>query len=128
MFQSPLIFHTSITMPTPPLRLLVPVPFVERRIHPIRGLNVLLDRDLAALYGVKAIALRQQVKRNRRRFPADFMFKLTAKEAGLLVSPSVIPSRRSFGGPCRMFLHRRVWRCCRPCSIVNVLSRSTSPS
>jgi hypothetical protein len=58
----------------------------------------MLDRDLAELYGVKAIALRQQVKRNRQRFPSDFMFQLTAKEADLLVSQSVIPSRRSLGG------------------------------
>jgi ORF6N domain len=77
---------------------LVPVPFVERRIQFIRGHNVMLDRDLAELYGVKAIALRQQVKRNRERFPADFMFQLTAEEALFLVSQSVIPSRRSLGG------------------------------
>ena len=56
----------------------VPLPLVERRIHEIRGRNVMLDRDLAELYGVKAIALRQQVKRNKQRFPADFMFQLTA--------------------------------------------------
>jgi len=58
----------------------------------------MLDRDLAELYGVKAIALRQQVRRNRNRFRADFMFQLTAEEAGLLVSQNVIPSRRSLGG------------------------------
>ena len=58
----------------------------------------MLDRDLAELYGVKAIALRQQVKRNRKRFPADFMFRLRAKEASALVSQIVIPSRRSLGG------------------------------
>jgi hypothetical protein len=58
----------------------------------------MLDRDLAELYGVKAIALRQQVKRNLQRFPPDFMFHLTGREANLLVSQSVIPSRRSLGG------------------------------
>jgi len=47
----------------------------------------MLDRDLAVLYGVKAIALRQQIKRNRERFPSDFMFQLSKKEAELLVSP-----------------------------------------
>jgi ORF6N domain len=71
---------------------------VEGLIHVIRGQKVMLDRDLAELYGVKPIALRQQVKRNRERFPEDFMFQLTAEEAGRLVSQSVIPSRRSFGG------------------------------
>lgn len=58
----------------------------------------MLDRDLAALYGVKPIALRQQVKRNKNRFPEDFMFQLTAAEAESLLSQSVIPSRRSLGG------------------------------
>jgi len=58
----------------------------------------MLDRDLARLYGVRPIALRQQVKRNQDRFPADFMFQLTGQEAEELVSQSVIPSRRSLGG------------------------------
>ena len=58
----------------------------------------MLDRDLAVMYGVKAIALRQQVKRNLGRFPRDFMFQLSEKEARLLVSQNVIPSRRSLGG------------------------------
>lgn len=46
----------------------------------IRGERVLLDADLAMLYGVKTKALNQAVKRNRDRFPADFMFQLTAEE------------------------------------------------
>ena len=58
----------------------------------------MLDRDLAALYRVKTIALRQQVKRNLDRFPEDFMFRLTPEEAETLVSQNVIPSRRSLGG------------------------------
>lgn len=73
-------------------------PPIERRIYLIRGRKVMLDRDLAQLYGVKAIALRQQVKRNRERFPSDFMFRLSEKEAVFLVSQNVIPSRRSLGG------------------------------
>lgn len=71
---------------------------IESRILLIRGQKVMLDRDLAALYGVKPIALRQQVKRNKDRFPKDFMFQLTAAEAESLLSQSVIPSRRSLGG------------------------------
>lgn len=58
----------------------------------------MLDRDLAALYGVNTRALRQQVKRNQRRFPPDFLFQLSKKEAETLVSQFVIPSRRSLGG------------------------------
>ncbi len=52
-------------------RLPVPIQRIERRIYLIRGSNVMLDRDLAELYGVKAIALRQQVKRNLKRFPVS---------------------------------------------------------
>ncbi len=70
----------------------------EDKILTIRGSKVMLDRDLAELYGVKTIALRQQVKRNMERFPDDFMFQLTEDEAELLVSQTVIPSRRSLGG------------------------------
>jgi ORF6N domain len=50
------------------------------------------------LYGVKAIALRQQVKRNIGRFPKDFMFQLHDDEVDALVSQNVIPSRRVLGG------------------------------
>ena len=83
---------------TPGDNLPVPVEVVERRILSIRDRKVMLDRDLAELYGVKPIALRQQVKRNKNRFPPDFLFQLTKQEAEALVSQTVIPSRRSFGG------------------------------
>lgn len=71
---------------------------IQQRIYLIRGHKVMLDRDLAELYGVKPIAMRQQVRRNSGRFPADFMFQLTQEEAEALVSQNVIPSRRSLGG------------------------------
>ena len=71
---------------------LIPVERIERAILLIRGHKVMLDRDLATLYGVKAIALRQQVSRNEARFPPDFMFRLTQEEAEALVSQNVIPS------------------------------------
>jgi hypothetical protein len=76
----------------------VPAELIERRIYLIRGHKVMLDRDLAELYQVKAIALRQQVKRNRERFPEDFMIQLNHEEADALVSQNVIPSRQSLGG------------------------------
>lgn len=76
----------------------VPAERIDHAILLLRGHKVMLDRDLAALYQVKAIALRQQVRRNENRFPADFMFKLTKQEAHLLVSQNVIPSKRSLGG------------------------------
>jgi len=89
-----------MTKKKPPLRTdaLVSVKLIERRIYLIQGQKVMLDRDLAELYQVKPIALRQQVKRNQDRFPEDFMFQLTEKEADLLVSQSVIPSKKSLGG------------------------------
>ena len=59
---------------------------IERRIYIIRGEKVLLDSDLAVLYGIQPKRLNEQVKRNRRRFPCDFMFRLTAKEARALRS------------------------------------------
>ncbi|MEW5918192.1 MAG: ORF6N domain-containing protein [Gemmatimonadota bacterium] len=71
---------------------------VERKIILLRGERVMLDRDLAELYNVKPIALRQAVKRNQKRFPSDFLLQLTAREAAQLVSQAVIPSKQSLGG------------------------------
>ena len=59
---------------------LVPLERIERAILSIRGEKVMLDSDLAELYGVETKALNQAVKRNLDRFPADFMFQLTAAE------------------------------------------------
>jgi hypothetical protein len=58
----------------------------------IRGEKVLLDRDLAGLYGVETRALKQAVRRNHARFPEDFMFELTAKELADLRSQTVMSS------------------------------------
>ena len=59
---------------------LLPIGRIENRILVVRGQKVLLDSDLAALYGVETRVLNQAVKRNLERFPADFMFRLSAKE------------------------------------------------
>jgi hypothetical protein len=61
-------------------------------IRTVRGQRVLLDSDLAALYGVTTAALNQAVKRNARRFPADFAFRLTSNEYANLMSQIVISS------------------------------------
>lgn len=60
----------------------VPVPseVIARKIFIIRGMKVMIDRDLAGLYGVTTMALNQAVKRNEERFPADFVFRLTKTE------------------------------------------------
>jgi hypothetical protein len=59
---------------------LVPEEIIESKILFIRGKKVMLDRDLAVLYGVETKALKQAVKRNPKRFPEDFMFELTQDE------------------------------------------------
>jgi hypothetical protein len=70
----------------------------ERRILLVRGQKVLLDYDLAELYGVETRALKQAVRRNRGRFPCDFLFELSDGEIGDMVSQNVIPGRGKLGG------------------------------
>ena len=62
---------------------------IERKIYLIRAQKVMIDRDLAELYGVETKVLNQAVRRNRGRFPDDFMFQLTAEESGSLRSQIV---------------------------------------
>ena len=69
---------TKIEKPSPTQ--LVPVVLIEQKIYLIRGRKVMLDSDLAKLYGVSTKAFNQSVKRNRERFPADFMFQLSKEE------------------------------------------------
>lgn len=59
---------------------------IEQRIFIIRGLKVMIDRDLADLYAVETKYLNRQVKRNKDRFPIEFMFRLTRKERNELVT------------------------------------------
>jgi len=67
----------------------MPIERIEGAILAVRGCRVMLDADLAALYGVPVKSLNQSVKRNRKRFPADFMFQLTSAESRRLRSQSV---------------------------------------
>ena len=62
------------------------VTHIEDRILTIRGLKVMIDRDLAEMYGVKTMVLNQAVKRNIKRFPANFMFKLNEEEFKELIT------------------------------------------
>ena len=75
-------------------RALVPGERIENAILLLRGEKVLLDEDLAELYEVETRALIQAVKRSRERFPRDFHFQLTAKEAARLRSQIVISNGR----------------------------------
>lgn len=79
---------------------LVPPEQIEQAVLLIRGQRVMLDRDLATLYGVETKNLNRAVKRNLDRFPADFIFQLTGDEAealrfqfGTLKMKSIPPSR-----------------------------------
>jgi hypothetical protein len=76
---------------------LIPMERIERAILLIRGEKVMLDSDLAEIYGVETRILNQAVNRNINRFPADFMFQLTADEAKSLRSQIVI-SNEGRGG------------------------------
>jgi len=71
---------------------------VERTILVLRGQRVILDADLAILYGVETREVVQAVTRNAQRFPADFVFRLTAEELGRLRSQFVISKPSGRGG------------------------------
>jgi hypothetical protein len=67
---------------------------VENRILVVRGEKVIMDTDLAMLYGVSAKALKQAVRRNRERFPADFMFELTWEESRAALRSQIVTIKR----------------------------------
>jgi hypothetical protein len=79
-------------MPTK-TRAIVPAEKIESSILLIRGHRVMLDSDLAGLYGVTTKALVQATKRNKERFPQDFTFQLSQEEAKILRSQTVTSSR-----------------------------------
>lgn len=70
----------------------IPDERIINKIYLIRGQKVMLDRDLAEMYGVETRALNQAVKRNGKRFPGDFMFQLTKRELENLKSQIVTSS------------------------------------
>lgn len=76
---------------------IIPRELIEQKIYLVRGQKVMLDRDLAALYGVKTRVLNQAVKRNLKRFPKDFMFQLTSKELKNWMSQIVTSNREKMG-------------------------------
>ncbi|MCX6250241.1 MAG: ORF6N domain-containing protein [Bacteroidetes bacterium] len=76
----------------------VPEETIVSKIYLVRRKKIMLDKDLAELYEVKAFRLREQVKRNIDRFPVNFMFRLTEEEIDLMVSQNAIPSKQHLGG------------------------------
>jgi hypothetical protein len=94
--------------------ILIPIERIEKSIYLIRGEKVMLDRDLALLYGVETKILNRAVKRNLKRFPSDFMFQLAADESALL-RYQIDTSKKGRGG--RRYLPyvftEQAWRCFR---------------
>jgi hypothetical protein len=72
---------------------LIPAERIERRILILRGEKVMLDSDLAELYGVETKALNQAVQRNIERFPEDFMFRLSTEEFEIILKSQIVTSR-----------------------------------
>ena len=70
--------------------MMIPDERIIEKIYFIRGHKVMLDSDLANLYKVETRRLNEQVKRNAKRFPSDFMFQLTKNEAEILISQFAI--------------------------------------
>ena len=95
---------------------------IQSKIYEVRGQRVMLDSDLAVMYGVETRVLNQAVKRNIERFPEDFMFQLTKGEWTILKSQIVtLKSRRnqqkttSMRAPaCNSILLRWLWQNCNP--------------
>lgn len=71
---------------------------IGTKIYEIKGCRVMLDFDLALLYKTETRILKQAVKRNKSRFPKDFMFVLSKADIELMVSQNVIPSKSYLGG------------------------------
>ena len=102
---------------------------IERSILLIRGHKVMLDVDLAVLYGVTTKRLNEQVRRNRSRFPADFMFQLTSEEVKSLRSQVATSKQVAEVGDTRcMSLQNKALVCCLRFSTVNERFMSTSKS
>lgn len=74
---------------------LIPIEQIDGMIRTIRGVRVMLDRDLARIYGVPTFRFNEAIKRNRHRFPPDFMFQLTREEFNSLKSQIAISKRKN---------------------------------
>ncbi len=86
---------------------------IENYIFNVRGVQVMLDRDLAAMYQVETKRLNEQVKRNIERFPEDFMFQLTENEWKNLRSQNATSSLHGGRKSTSMYLQNKVWLDCR---------------
>ncbi len=71
---------------------------LEKKLITLRSTLVLLDKDVASLYGVEPKKLRQQIKRNIEKFPTDYAYQVSDEELNILVSQNVTPSKKQYGG------------------------------
>ena len=104
---------------------LIPVERIEKAILLIRGQKVMLDADLAELYGVETRVLVQAVKRNIERFPEDFMFQLSKEEADFLRS-QIVTLKKGRGNTANIYLTllpNRELPCCPASYVASVQSR-----
>ena len=83
-------------MPKKP-KSLIPIEQIDEMIRTIRGVRVMLDRDLAKIYGVPTFRFNEAIKRNRHRFPPDFMFELSREEFDDLISQNAMSKPRRGG-------------------------------
>ena len=81
---------------------IVPLEYIERRIRLLREQKVMLDVDLADLYQVTTGNLNLAVKRNRIRFPADFMFQLTKDENALVLQSAIAKKHPDYASLCQI--------------------------
>ena len=77
---------------------IIPTELIENKIYLIRGKKVILDSDLAQLYGVETKVFNQAIKRNLKRFPEDFMFQLSREEFSDILRSQFVTSKTSSGG------------------------------
>lgn len=87
---------------------LIPIERIDARILLVRGHKVLLDRDLAELYGVETRILNRAVRRNRERFPGDFMFELTREEIGRISQIGTSSAQLKFSKSVSVFTEQGV--------------------
>ena len=86
------------------------IPSLEKAISTTRGVRIILDFDLAAIYGVATSRLNQQVRRNQIRFPEDFVFELTKDEVDSLMLQSATSKTGRGGRRKTYFCIHRAWR------------------
>src|SRR5882672_884673 len=121
---------TRTSMGHMPEDLLIPAERIAKVILFLRGHKVLLDEDLAKLYGVSTKRLNEQVRRNRKRFPPDFMFELTDEES-LALRSQIATLKRGEDATANTFpspLPNREWPCSPAFSEATELFKLTSQS